>query len=128
MLVISMDKYSFPSGALPCTSKLLAHLSPSAAAGHASRCSLLACLGFSCNAALGEVRQRGAPIPSEQLSAPAVWQGALLALLFGLWALATAASRVAMGRHYVGDVLTGWLIGFAEFRAVQLVTGATFCS
>ncbi len=51
-------------------------------------------------------------------------QGAPLAVLFGLWALATAASRVAMGRHYVGDVLTGWLLGAAEFRAVRAWTPA----
>ena len=40
-----------------------------------------------------------------------------LAILTTLWALSVAMSRAAMGRHYVGDVLAGLLLG--------LVTNAT---
>lgn len=40
-----------------------------------------------------------------------------LAILTTVWALTVAGSRAAMGRHYVGDVLAGLLLG--------LVTTAT---
>jgi membrane-associated phospholipid phosphatase len=79
MLVISVDKFSFPSG-------------------HASRCSLLACLAFACTRSLAA--------------------GDPLAAAVALWALCTAVSRVALGRHYVGDVVTGVALGVLEFGIV----------
>ena len=36
-----------------------------------------------------------------------------LCLLVGLWALTVALSRAAMGRHYLGDVCAGLLLGLA---------------
>lgn len=39
------------------------------------------------------------------------------------WALATALSRAAMGRHYLSDVLAGLLLGFVT---VGIVTRGTF--
>ena len=35
-----------------------------------------------------------------------------------VWALAVAASRAAMGRHYVGDVVAGLLLGLVTTATV----------
>ena len=40
-----------------------------------------------------------------------------------LWATTTASSRVLLGRHYVGDVLAGTLLGLA---LAAFLTGGTF--
>ena len=40
---------------------------------------------------------------------------AALASVVALWALSTAASRVALGRHYLADVLTGLTLGVCEY-------------
>ena len=45
-------------------------------------------------------------------------QSRLVALPVGIWACTTAASRVAMGRHYVADVVVGCLLGLVELQAV----------
>lgn len=50
---------------------------------------------------------------------PPVPQSRLAALPVGVWACTTAVSRVAMGRHYVADVLVGCLLGLLEFQAVR---------
>jgi hypothetical protein len=52
----------------------------------------------------------------------AALQGAQYGALFCAWAACTSASRVVMGRHYVGDVLAGVLLGGAELAAVRALT------
>jgi membrane-associated phospholipid phosphatase len=46
------------------------------------------------------------------------WRGSIV-----LWATTTASSRVLLGRHYVGDVLAGTLLGLA---LAAFLTGGTF--
>lgn len=43
------------------------------------------------------------------------------ALLAGLWAVAVALSRAVMGRHYLGDVLAGLLLGIVSAGVVTRV-------
>ena len=40
------------------------------------------------------------------------------ALAVAAWALIVAVSRAAMGRHYVGDVMAGLLLGLATTATV----------
>lgn len=54
-------------------------------------------------------------------TAPAVTQSRLSALPVAVWACVTATSRVAMGRHYVADVVVGCVLGVLEFQAVRRV-------
>ena len=73
-------------------------------AGHASRCALLACLVTSCTRLRGA---RGLEM--------------LLAAVVTVWALSTAISRVALGRHYLADVLTGLILGILEYLLLLLL-------
>lgn len=70
LTIVSVDKYSFPSG-------------------HASRASFIAFFCMACTYS----------------SSP------LLAFLILIWGFLTAFSRVVLGRHYLGDVIVGCLIG-----------------
>ncbi|CAN7994296.1 unnamed protein product [Ixodes hexagonus] len=45
----------------------------------------------------------------------------LLKLVFVAWCLAVSASRVLLGRHYVGDVCGGALLGLLEYYVVTSV-------
>jgi membrane-associated phospholipid phosphatase len=49
-------------------------------------------------------------------------QGTTPGALFCAWAACTSASRVVMGRHYVGDVLAGVLLGAAELSVLRALT------
>lgn len=48
-------------------------------------------------------------------------------LLAAAWGIATAASRAAMGRHYVGDVCAGIPLGILTVAIVTKVTLASTC-
>mmetsp|Transcript_31134 Transcript_31134/g.43152 ORF Transcript_31134/g.43152 Transcript_31134/m.43152 type:complete len:187 (-) Transcript_31134:95-655(-) len=67
-IVVSVDKFSFPSG-------------------HSSRCIFIGALAYYC-IAHREIR-----------------------IVMYIWATLTAMSRVALGRHFLGDVLAGSCIG-----------------
>jgi len=56
-------------------------------------------------------------------------QGPAAAALVALWAASTAASRVALGRHYVADVLTGLCLGAVEYQLLRtfLASAPHFC-
>lgn len=45
----------------------------------------------------------------------------LLKLVFVAWCVAVAASRVLLGRHYVGDVCGGIVLGFIEYLIIMLL-------
>lgn len=47
------------------------------------------------------------------------WSGAALAI--GAWAAAVAVSRCLMGRHFLGDVLAGLLVGIMTTAVVTKV-------
>lgn len=38
-----------------------------------------------------------------------------------IWCLCTSASRVLLGRHYIGDVLIGMVLGYAEYLLVDYI-------
>lgn len=38
-----------------------------------------------------------------------------------VWCLCTCASRVLLGRHYIGDVLIGMVLGYAEYRLIDYI-------
>lgn len=44
-----------------------------------------------------------------------------------MWALITALSRAAMGRHYAGDVLAGIFVGFVNVLLLTKVHGSFLC-
>ena len=44
-----------------------------------------------------------------------------ISLLVVAWAAIVALSRVMLGRHHVGDVVAGIIIGFAQFVLLQKV-------
>lgn len=48
-------------------------------------------------------------------------------LLAAVWGIATAASRAAMGRHYVGDVCAGIPLGILTVAIVTKVKLASTC-
>ena len=49
------------------------------------------------------------------------------ALLIVAWALVTALSRCLMGRHFLGDVLAGLLVGVLTTAVVTKVCFTTCC-
>lgn len=87
-LIVAVDKWSFPSG-------------------HSARAFLLACL----------VSMKACIFP-ETLTFPLgshpVIPRATLVQIFDTWALATAASRIFLGRHYFFDVVCGGFCGYLE--------------
>ena len=48
-------------------------------------------------------------------------------LLAAVWGVVTAASRAAMGRHYIGDVCAGMPLGILTVAVVTKVTLALTC-
>lgn len=44
-----------------------------------------------------------------------------MCLLAAVWGITTAASRAAMGRHYIGDVLVGMPLGLLTVAIVTKV-------
>lgn len=44
-----------------------------------------------------------------------------LRILLVLWALCVGLSRVMIGRHHITDVISGFVIGYLQFRLVELV-------
>lgn len=44
-----------------------------------------------------------------------------LSILLSFWAVSTAVSRALMGRHYLGDVCVGLLLGFVTMALVSKV-------
>lgn len=64
--------------------------------GHAARATLLAVFAFA-------------------------WGPPWLAMLFLLWTIAVSLARIAMGLHYVSDVLMGVLIGGASAVVIMLI-------
>ncbi|KHN82880.1 Presqualene diphosphate phosphatase [Toxocara canis] len=70
--------------------------------GHSSRSAMLSVLGLS-------------------LCSPPFW----IAIVLGIFPFALGLSRVAMGRHYVSDVLGGLALGWLEGHFVQLLPYST---
>lgn len=70
--------------------------------GHASRCALIAAMVFAFASGGG--------------AAAAVWVA-----LVAAWAVTTSASRIFLGRHYVADVLVGFVLGLALAGAMTKV-------
>ncbi|XP_038960681.1 inactive phospholipid phosphatase 7 isoform X1 [Rattus norvegicus] len=44
-----------------------------------------------------------------------------LRVLLVLWAFCVGLSRVMIGRHHITDVISGFIIGYFQFRLVELV-------
>lgn len=44
-----------------------------------------------------------------------------LRVLLVLWAFCVGLSRVMIGRHHITDVISGFVIGYFQFRLVELV-------
>ena len=76
--------------------------------GHSSRGALITCLCLTC------AMQTGV--------------STLAALPVAVWACTTAVSRVAMGRHYVADVVVGCLLGLLEFQALRRLPTEPLCA
>lgn len=43
----------------------------------------------------------------------------LLHPLLAIWCLCTSASRILLGRHHIGDVLVGAVLGYVEYIIVD---------
>jgi len=85
--------------------------------GHASRTAALTVVALARGLAAGG--QAGAQLGTQAVQ-PALLPGLLPALLLGLWALLVGFARVALGVHYLLDVLAGYLLGLVIGTGVAL--------